>query len=147
MSHKRISSKQSLLGTECCTNHALLIFHLPANHILLNIPMSSYLDCCSSGWSWFTLIQENVMRPLSNLPPFDFSRNQTKVKSVFPQPGVVLYNRLTKELPVCQTVFRIGNWGPRSTKSIHNWMVFPQVYQVLALQMWNHARAVCLCEE
>lgn len=85
MPHERISSKQSLLHTDCCTNHTLLIFYLLADYILLNIPVSSYLDSCSSGWSWFLLIHKNVMRPLSNLPSFiDFSRNQTKVKSVFP---------------------------------------------------------------
>ena len=52
---RRECGQSSWLVIECCTYHALLIFYLPANHILLNIPASSFLDSCSSGWSWFML--------------------------------------------------------------------------------------------
>lgn len=45
----RISPKESLRGTECHANHALLISYLAANYVLLNIPVSSGWDSCLVG--------------------------------------------------------------------------------------------------
>lgn len=49
MPHKGISPRQGLLGAECRRNHVLPVFYLPANYVLLTIPVSSDLDSCSSG--------------------------------------------------------------------------------------------------
>lgn len=49
MPHQGISPRQGLLGAEGRPSHLLLVFYLPANYILLTIPVSSDLGSCSSG--------------------------------------------------------------------------------------------------
>lgn len=80
----------------------------------------------------------------------DFSRNKTKIKSVFPYPGVALYNLPTKKFQTFLAELRTENWGSRSTQmnsKLNGALSTLLIYCTTGVQLCKRHMYLCKDEE